>query len=393
MEKDKPIIVRYGEIGIKSPVVRKRFEKKLISNIKNVINCKIDINQGRIFLFPENYQIALKNLKKIFGVVSFSPTISTNTDFNSIKLTIQEYIKNLTEKSEFDATKPFAVKCRRIGTHSFSSREMAGFCGAAVIEITNAPVDLTNPNFTLFVEVREDKTYIFHEKILGPGGLPIGTQGRMIALVSSGIDSPVATYLMMKRGCDITILNFNNYPFTDESNDKIIKIYQKLKEYSSGSDLRIYQVKYGDFLKKCSEEAPPRMTCVLCKSGMYQIAEKIAAKEKALAIIDGSSVGQVASQTLPNILATRYSTSMPIISPLIGLDKIEITDMAEKIGTFEISTIPESGCSAAPKHPETNAVLDKVLEVQDTIGMDKEIDKMVLSKHKIDTECIYNRNK
>ena len=147
-----------------------------------------------------------------------------------------------------------------------------------------------------------------------------------------------------------------------------------------------YQVNYGDFLKKCTEDAPPRMTCVLCKSGMYQIAEKIAKQEKALAIIDGSSVGQVASQTLPNILATRYSTSMPVLSPLIGLDKIEISEMAEKIGTFHISTLPDSGCSAAPKHPETNAVLEKVLEAQEEIEMDEELAKVISSLHRIDVE-------
>jgi len=128
------------------------------------------------------------------------------------------------------------------------------------------------------------------------------------------------------------------------------------------------------------------MTCVLCKSGMYQIAEKIAEQEKALAIIDGSSVGQVASQTLPNILATRYSTSMPVLSPLIGLDKTEISEMAEKIGTFPISTLPDSGCSAAPKHPETNAVLEKVLEVQDKIEMGEELAKVISSLQKIDVE-------
>jgi thiamine biosynthesis protein ThiI len=384
MDNNKPILVRYGEIGVKSPVVRKRFEKKLISNIKKLIKCKITINQGRIFLFPEDHDEALESLKKIFGVVSFSPTVTTETDFDTIKAAVQDYIKELMDKGKFNPEKPFAVKCRRVGTHDFSSREMAGFCGAAVIELTNAPVDLSNPEFKLFIEVREDKTYIFHDKIPGPGGLPIGTQGRMVALVSGGIDSPVATYLMMKRGCDITILNFNNHPYTGGSNEKIIKIYHKIQEYASGSELKLYQVNYGDFLKKCTEEAPPRMTCVLCKSGMYQIAEKIAKQEKALGIIDGSSVGQVASQTLPNILATRYSTSMPVLSPLIGLDKTEISEISEKIGTFPISTLPDSGCSAAPKHPETNAVLEKVLEVQEKIEMDEELAKVISSLHIVD---------
>ncbi|MTK64403.1 MAG: tRNA 4-thiouridine(8) synthase ThiI, partial [Methanobacterium sp.] len=327
---------------------------------------------------------AIKSLKKIFGIVSYSQTLKTKTDHDTIKIAVQSYIEDLIENGEFDPKKTFAVKCRRVGEHSFSSREMAGFCGAAVIETTNAPVNLSNPDFTLYIEVRDDDTYIFLEKNPGAGGLPLGTQGSMISLVSGGIDSPVATYLMMKRGVDITIVNFNNHPYTSGSNEKIIKIYNKLKEYASGSDLKLLQVDYGEFLKKCMEDAPPRMTCVLCKSGMYQIAEKIAKQEKALAIIDGSSVGQVASQTLPNILATRYSTSMPILSPLIGLDKLEISEIAEKIGTFQYSILPESGCGAAPKHPETNAVLEKVLEVQEEIEMDSEIDKVLSTLHKVD---------
>ena len=383
MDKNKPIIVRYGEIGVKSPKVRKRFEKKLISNIKTLIDGKIILNQGRMLLFPENYEKALESLKKICGVVSFSPTVSTETDHDSIEATVQDYIKDLAHKGQFSSEKSFAVKCRRVGTHDFTSRDMAGFCGSVVVEFTGAPVDLSNPDFTLHVEVRDDKTYLYHEKIKGIGGLPIGTQGRMIALVSGGIDSPVASFLMMKRGCALTILNFNNAPYTSGSNDKIVKIYKKLKEYSAGSDLRLYQVNYGDFLKKCREEAPERMTCVLCKSGMYQIAEKLAKRENAFAIVDGSSVGQVASQTLPNILATRYSTSIPILSPLIGLDKLEIAAIGKKIGTYPISILPDGGCAAAPKHPETNAVLGKVLEVKKTIGMDEETDKVYATLHKV----------
>ncbi len=124
------------------------------------------------------------------------------------------------------------------------------------------------------------------------------------------------------------------------------------------------------------DEAPPRMTCVLCKSGMYQVAEKLAKKEGALAVVDGSSMGQVASQTLPNILATRHCTDLPVLSPLIGLDKTEIQKKAEKIGTLPISILPDSGCGAAPKHPETNAVLEKVLETQEKINMKEELDKI-----------------
>ena len=136
---------------------------------------------------------------------------------------------------------------------------------------------------------------------------------------------------------------------------------------------------FGDFLNKCIDAAPDRMTCVLCKSGMYQVAEKLAKNEKAFAIVDGSSLGQVASQTLPNILATHYSTSIPILSPLIGLDKVEIEKIAKKIGTYDISIIPESNCSAVPRYPETHAQLSLVLEALDNIGADEEFDNVISS--------------
>ena len=381
---NRPIIVRYGEIGIKSPKVRRRFERRLISNIKVLIDCKIELTQGRIFLYPHDYEQALKSLKKIFGVVSFSPTISTKTDHNSIKITLTSYIKELIEQNIFSPNNSFAIRCRRVGEHEFTSQEMAAYCGAVVVEETNAQVNLSNPDFKIYVEVRDEKTYFYHQKIPGLGGLPIGTQGRVVSLVSAGIDSPVATFQMMKRGCDVTILHFNTDPYTKCSGEcKIIKLVEKIKEYSSGSKLKFYTVRYGDFLSKCIEEAPSRMTCVLCKSGMYQIAEKLAIKEKALAIVDGSSLGQVASQTLPNILATRQSTTLPILSPLIGLDKVEIQKIAEKIGTFEISILPESDCSAAPKHPETNAVLENVLQVQEDINMSQELENILSTLNKI----------
>ncbi|MCZ3365084.1 MULTISPECIES: tRNA uracil 4-sulfurtransferase ThiI [Methanobacterium] len=372
------IIVRYGEIGVKSPKVRRRFENKLISNIKRKLKCEIDINQGRVFLYPENFNEACEVLSKTMGVVSFSPAVSTETDFNIIEETVNEYVENLISEGSFSKENSFAIRCRRVGTHEFSSHEMAGFCGSVVVKATGAPVNLSNPDFELFVEVRDNKTYIYHEKIQGIGGLPIGTQGKVIALLSGGIDSPVAAFLMMKRGVEVIALHFNNYPYTGKSNEKVLKIVDKLNEYSP-TPIKFYAAGYGEYLKKCIEDAPIRLTCVLCKSGMYRIAEEIAEKEGALAIVDGSSLGQVASQTLPNILATRYPTSMPVLSPLIGMDKIEIEEIGKKIGTLDISILPAPECTAVPQYPETNAKLDKVIEVLEEIDFDAEVKKIVSS--------------
>lgn len=374
---DELIIVRYGEIGIKSPKVRGKFERKLIENIKTVIDGDVKLKQGRIFIYPQDLGEAVEYLQRIPGIVSYSPASVTKTDHDSIKELIELYINELVDKGVFSSEDSFAIRCRRVGEHDFTSQEMAAYCGSVVYGITESKVDLSNPDFELFVEVRGDKTYIFHQKIQGLGGLPLGTQGKVISLISSGIDSPVATFLMMKRGCSVTLLNFNTYPYSSGSNDKILKIYQKLKEYSAGAKLTLYQVDYGDYLHKCIDEAPDRMTCVLCKSGMYQIAERLAKDENALAIVDGSSLGQVASQTLPNILATRYSTLMPVLSPLIGLDKVEIENIAKKIGTYDISILPDSGCSAVPRHPETHAELSQVLEALDNIGAEDEYDNAI----------------
>lgn len=368
------IVARYGEVGLKSTKVRSRFERKLVKNIKATIDCDVDRNQGRIYIFPQNFDDAVENLNRVFGIVSYSPAISTYSNFEDIDKTLGEYVENLASENMIDEETKFAIKCRRVGNHDFTSQEMAAFCGGVVRKKVLAPVDLTNPELTIFVEVRGDDTFIYHEKIRGPGGLPLGTQGKVVCLVSSGIDSPVAAYLMMKRGCEVIALYCDNDPFTSQlALDNYNKLVDQLQNYAAGVPIKKRIVKYGDYLQKAKEDAPEKMTCVLCKSGMYKIAEKLANKMGALAIVDGSSVGQVASQTLNNILATRYGVDMPILSPLIGLDKAEITKIAEEIGTFEISKIDDGGCSAVPRYPETKGDLDRFKDACEAMDQDEAI--------------------
>ncbi len=284
-----------------------------------------------------------------------------------------------------DENTKFAIKCRRVGKHEFTSQEMAAHCGGVVRKVVMAPVDLTNPDLTIFVEVRENDTYIFHEKIKGPGGLPLGTQGKVVVLLSSGIDSPVAAYLMMKRGCEVIALNCDNAPFTTPKAAELFEqLVDQLNEYAKGVPIKKRVVPYGEYLQTAKGTAPEKMTCVLCKSGMYHIAEKLALKLGADAIVDGSSVGQVASQTLSNILATRYGVEMPILSPLIGLDKEEITKIAKKIGTFEISKIDDGGCSAVPKYPETRADLERVKQACEDMNQDAEVQKAFENIRRLD---------
>ncbi|MDO5848438.1 MAG: tRNA uracil 4-sulfurtransferase ThiI [Methanobrevibacter sp.] len=370
------IIVRYGEIGLKSPKVRSRFERKLVKNIKAASDCEVERSQGRIYVYPKNMEETLNKLNKIFGIVSYSPAVTTYTNTEDIDSTLEKYVDVLLEGGILTSETTFAIKCRRVGNHDFTSQEMAGHCGAVVVRKVGCPVDLTNPELTIYVEIRDNETFIYHEKVEGPGGLPLGTQGKVISLLSSGIDSPVATYMMMKRGCEVIALHFDAEPYTKpKSREKFDDLVDALNVYAAGVPIQKRIVKFGDYLKKCKDDAPEKMTCVLCKSGMYQVASKLAEKTGALALVDGSSVGQVASQTLANILATRNDSEYPILSPLIGLDKSEIQKIAEKIGTFEISKVDDGGCDAAPRYPETKADIERVNEAKDSMNQKEAVEE------------------
>ena len=370
------IIARYGEIGVKSSGVRSQFEKRLVKNIKATFDCSVDRNQGRIYIYPKQFDEGIEKLNMVFGVVSYSPAVSTQFTFDKLNETLTSYVEQLISENVLDINTKFAIKCRRVGTHDVSSQEIAAYCGSVVKNVVDAPVDLSNPDLTIFVEVRDDDAYIFHEKIKGPGGLPLGTQGKVVCLISSGIDSPVAAYLMMKRGCEVIALHCHNDPFSGPKvTENFNLLIDRLDEYANGSAIKRRVIDYGEYLTVAKQKAPEKMTCVLCKSGMYRIAEKLAQKLGADAIVDGSSIGQVASQTLPNILATRYGVDIPILSPLIGLDKEEITEIAIKIGTFEISKLDDGGCSAVPRYPMTHAVLEDVKQACKDMDQESEIQK------------------
>ena len=204
--------IRYGEVGVKSPKIRRKFEKKLMRNIKTGLDCTFINDNGRIILITSEDDVKVRQvLSRVFGIVSYSPVYDTKTDKKEITTLVNKKITELIEEGKFiPENETFAVKCRRVGVHDFSSQEMAAFIGSVVIDLTNARVNLSCPDLTLYVEVRDDKTFIYTEKIKGLGGLPVGTQGKVICLISGGIDSPVAAFQMLKRGCSITLLHCDN---------------------------------------------------------------------------------------------------------------------------------------------------------------------------------------
>jgi thiamine biosynthesis protein ThiI len=243
----------------------------------------------------------------------------------------------------------------------------------------NLRVALKNPQFTINIEVRDDKAYIFSETMQGPGGFPLGSQAKAVCLLSGGIDSAVASWLAMKRGCPITPIYFDGKPYTDETTTaKALDVAKKLFEWSIGFPRKVYVVPHGKNLENFVKETPRKLTCILCKRIMYRIAERVAEIEKAEGIVTGEAIGEQASQTMHNLrVLDEAAAKYPIHRPLLGFDKTETETLAKKIGTFEISTRKAKGCNAAPNKPATKAKLEIVKKTEEKLAIENMIEESV----------------
>lgn len=380
------ILVRYDELALKSKNVRTRYEQILVRNIKSMLKSdgcsysSISREMGRIFIHSDDPN-AIQSASKVFGVVSVSPAYTCRSTLESAAELSAQVAGGILKEGQ-----SFAIRARRTGNHDFTSRDIGVACGDAVYEKLNRKVrvDLDDPEMEIFVELRQDKGYVFTGSVKGVGGLPLGTQGKMIALVSGGIDSPVAAWMMMKRGCDIIPLYLNNEPFSDESTrERAMSCIEVLQKWSPHKKFKVYEAPHGEnllaFLSNCNN----RLNCVLCRRMMYRIAGEVLKIEEAHGIITGSSLGQVASQTSENMLAEMYGMEYPIYHPLIGLDKLEITNMARFIGTLGPSTKPATCCMAVPEYPSTAAKPEEVLEAEKLIDVPALVENMVKNLKKI----------
>jgi tRNA uracil 4-sulfurtransferase len=360
MQTIDSILVRYGEIGIKSDRVRSRYERTLVNNIEKALSfCEIEYDAvirdfGRIFVRTHDVAAA-PAVARIFGVVSVSPVQTSAATLDAMKAAALRITSPL-----LTAGKSFGIRARRTGIHDYSSNDIGVVVGGAIEKATGAPVRLAQPDVQLFIEVRAERAYIYTEVVPGVGGLPLGTQGKVIALISGGIDSPVAAWLMMKRGCTIVPLFFDCEQYVgDQGRERALSIIKALAVWA-GRPLDVAVVQHGASLDQLRKPAP-RMTCVLCKRMMYRIAASIAKEERAHGIVTGESIGQVASQTTQNLLAIDQASDVPVYRPLIGLDKTENIKLARRIGTYRLSTEGDStACKAAHRHPTTNADLDEL---------------------------------
>ena len=377
------LIVRYGELSLKSKGVRDRYEQILKNNIQQMLDycgvsyLRVQRDFGRIFVHTEDANAAAA-ISRVFGVVSVSPAYTCAS--------VPEEITSLcaaVSAVSIGSDDTFAVRARRSGNHPFTSNDIAKECGDAIwnqlVKNGQTPaVDLKNPDKEIFVEVRQQQSYIYFDTLKGPGGFPTGTQSKMVVLLSGGIDSPVAAWLMMKRGVEIIPVFFDNEEYGNPvSAEKAIENANALLKWMPGRKHKIYRIRHGEYMKKMMSSVHPKNVCLLCKRSMFKTAGAVMKKEGASGIITGSSLGQVASQTAENMLSETYGLSLPLYHPLIALDKQEIVDIAQKIGTFDISirSSGEKECLAVPDKPEVKALLTAAADEEKK--MDFDIDALI----------------
>jgi thiamine biosynthesis protein ThiI len=355
----KQWLVRYSELFLKSDPVRRQWENTLIANIREVMpGAHVQNERGRIWLDGDVKPDLLKN---IFGIVSFSEVEHIRLD------EIESHLPYYCRRHGIEKAKTFAIKMKRVGTHTFSSNDKAIEYGNLLRkEFPHLKVNLATPDNEIHIEIRADEAYLYDTVIQAVGGLPLGVEGTLVALVSGGIDSPVAAWMMMKRGCRIIPLFVALDTFLDETTiARAKRVVEILEKYQPGIELTVISDSY---LVAAKEELVRRQlekyTCIFCKRRMYRLATAYAKKVGAKGIVTGESIGQVASQTLDNLVVLTDAARIPIYRPLIGFDKEEITKIARKIGTFEQSISHASGCKAVPKGPSTKAKLGTILEIE-----------------------------
>jgi tRNA uracil 4-sulfurtransferase len=364
MSKGKYLIIHYGEIGLKGQN-RGFFESKLMKNLRTALNGDAVVRRkyGKIVveLKPKS---DLAQCKKILGQL---PGIASSAFAEKAELTFSSLQKTALELLSKKNFTTFGIVTRR-SNKAFpkTSQEINVLLGNVIREKLNKKVDLSNPDINLYVEISEKEIYVYTKKYPGIGGLPVGSSGKAVALLSGGIDSPVASFMSMKRGMKVVFVHVLNKTMTGgrEGAAKIGKIVSQLAKIQGKS--KLYIVPFEEIQKTIITQIPAEYRMIIYRRFMLRIAEVIAVKEKAKGIITGDSVGQVASQTLDNLKCVYDVASLPILPPLIGMNKEEIITIAKQIGTYELSILPYPDCCSfmLAKHPETRANIEKIEKLE-----------------------------
>ncbi|MBQ6455585.1 MAG: tRNA 4-thiouridine(8) synthase ThiI [Mogibacterium sp.] len=389
MEK-KLYIVRCGEVALKG-MNKPYFEKVLLERVRKAIECFDDAEarwiEGLMFVrvpasVPEDDVIA--KCVRVFGVASVSPAVEAPKDIDEIGRLAAEMMQQIIAEEDVHT---FKVKGKRADkSFAVESPEIGRIVGAIILKRCKVlNVNVHNPDVTITVDVRREAAYIFRDKIKGFGGLPLGTNGKGLILMSGGIDSPVAAFMMAKRGMNIEAVHFHSYPYTSQRAQKKVEDLVKVLAGYMGT-VRMHVINLLPIQEQIVQNCPEDETTLLVRRFMMRIAEQIAIKNHDMMLITGEDLGQVASQTAEALVVTDSVVSMPVMRPLIAMDKVDIMDKAREIGTYDISIQPYEDCCTVflPKHPVTKPKLERIERSESALDVKALVDAAVASEEIID---------
>lgn len=375
------LLIKYGEIILKG-LNRNKFEDMLIGNIRRAVGDgrveSIKKSQAIIYITPcedEDIDILAKRISKVFGIASITRAGVFEKDMNIILDKGSEYLMPFMEN-----VKTFKVEAKRSDKKfAYDSPEISRLMGGAVLsKMPRLRVNVKEPDALVRVEIRDDEAYVFSNSsvIKGQGGMPVRSNGRATLLISGGIDSPVAGYMMAKRGLELEAVHFTSPPYTSElAKEKVISLARIIAGYTGG--FTMYIVPFTQQQLAIRDNCPEEHLTLIMRRMMMRVTEKIAKRNKSMAIVTGESLGQVASQTIEALAVTNESTDMNVLRPLVGMDKEEIISIARRIGTFETSILPYEDCCTVfvPKHPTTRPRLENILKSEGRLDMDYWVEK------------------
>lgn len=374
------IMIRYGELSTKKKN-RMRFINKLKNNMEHVlsiypdVSVKTDRDRGHVYLNGTDYHEVAESLKEIFGIQAFSPSFKVEKNVDTLVKAVQEIMTSV-----YKDGMTFKITAKR-SDHSFEldSRALNHTLGDAVFSVLpNIKAQMKQPDINLKVEIRDEAAYISYENIRGAGGLPVGTSGKGMLMLSGGIDSPVAGYLALKRGVDIEAVHFASPPYTSPGAlKKAHDLTRKLTKF--GGNIQFIEVPFTEIQEEIKEKAPEAYLMTLTRRFMMRITDRIRENRNGLVIINGESLGQVASQTLESMQAINAVTATPIIRPVVTMDKLEIIDIAQKIDTFDISIQPFEDCCTifAPDRPKTNPKIKNTEQYEKRMDVEGLVERAV----------------
>lgn len=388
----RAVLVRYGELALKGGN-RGEFEGALVRGIRRACEgvaelASIDRERGRILVFPkERVDTVAQRLQRVFGISSVSPAWSAEPNAEAIAVLARAVLEDALADVPPGERRTFRVRSTRADKRfALKSDELDRYIAERIVRATDPlRVQLKDPELTLGIEVRSDHAWVFAQRYPGPGGLPVGTLGRVLCLISGGIDSPVAAWLSMKRGCQVTFVTFHSHPFIGESaKKKVVDLVRVLAPWQGPSRLVVVPFAQVQLAIRALGRASYRT--VLYRRMMQRIASRVAADERALALVTGECLGQVASQTLENLTCIGAAASLPVLRPLLTYDKNETIEIARRIGTFDLSSIQEPDCCTLfmPDAPVIRGKLEVCEEAESRLEMETLVAQAFAGAERID---------